>query len=102
MPFKSESQRRKFYAMLERGEISQETFDKWEKETKGKLPEKTAAVFDAFADELELLQATKTAQPSDPISVMQGLYDGWSPKTEEGDIYKKQLGQAIKTLTGTD
>jgi hypothetical protein len=32
-PFRSEAQRRKFYAMAERGEISQATLRKWERET---------------------------------------------------------------------
>lgn len=36
MPFKSEAQRRKFYAMADRGEISQETLHHWEEATKGK------------------------------------------------------------------
>lgn len=34
MPFKSESQHRKFRAMLARGEIDKKTFDKWMNETK--------------------------------------------------------------------
>jgi len=42
MPFKSEAQRRKFYAMEDRGEISKKTVDEWEAATpKGKkLPER--------------------------------------------------------------
>lgn len=42
MPFKSEAQRRKFYAMAKDGEIPFETVRKWEKETKDgvKLPER--------------------------------------------------------------
>jgi hypothetical protein len=42
MPFKSQAQRRKFYAMADKGEISKKTVEKWEDETpKGKkLPEK--------------------------------------------------------------
>jgi hypothetical protein len=42
MPFKSDAQRRKFYAMEDRGEISTATLKKWERETpKGKdLPER--------------------------------------------------------------
>jgi len=41
MPFKSKSQRRKFYAMMNKGEISKKTVDEWETATKGKkLPEK--------------------------------------------------------------
>jgi hypothetical protein len=40
-PFKSQSQRRKFYAMEDKGEISKKTLNKWEKETKKKkLPER--------------------------------------------------------------
>jgi hypothetical protein len=41
MPFKSEAQRRKFYSMANRGEISDTTVKRWEKHTKNKnLPEK--------------------------------------------------------------
>lgn len=41
MPFKSESQRRKFGAMVGRGEISKETYKEFDMETgKKKLPEK--------------------------------------------------------------
>lgn len=36
MPFKSESQRRLFYAKMKRGEISRATVDEWEKETGSK------------------------------------------------------------------
>jgi hypothetical protein len=57
MPFKSKAQRRKFYAMESRGEISKSTVDKWESHTpKGKkLPERvkqSSVVYGAFADEL--------------------------------------------------
>lgn len=40
MPFKSEAQRKKFYAMAKRGEIFKKTVKKWESETHGKLPKK--------------------------------------------------------------
>lgn len=41
MPFKSQAQRRKFYALEKEGKMSKETVDKWESETgKAKLPEK--------------------------------------------------------------
>jgi hypothetical protein len=40
MPFKSEAQRRKFYAMQERGEISKGKVKEYEEETKGNLPER--------------------------------------------------------------
>lgn len=39
MPFKSKAQRRLFYAMKDRGEMSQAEIDKWEAETKNSLPE---------------------------------------------------------------
>ena len=41
MPFKSEAQRRKFYAMQERGEISKAKVAEYEKKTKSDLPERT-------------------------------------------------------------
>jgi hypothetical protein len=43
MPFASEAQRRKFYAMAERGEISKTKVAEYEKETKGNLPERVKA-----------------------------------------------------------
>ena len=43
MPFVSDSQRRKFYAMSERGEISKAKVEEYEKENKGDLPERVKA-----------------------------------------------------------
>jgi len=43
MPFKSEAQRRKFYAMAKSGEISSDKVAEWERHTKGKLPERARA-----------------------------------------------------------
>lgn len=43
MPFKSEAQRRKFYAMAERGEISKEKVREYEEKTHGDLPERVKA-----------------------------------------------------------
>lgn len=43
MPFASEAQRRKFYAMAERGEISKGKVAEYEKETKGDIPERVKA-----------------------------------------------------------
>lgn len=41
MPFKSESQRKKFGALVREGKMDQATFDKWNEETGDKkLPEK--------------------------------------------------------------
>lgn len=44
MPFKSQAQRRKFAEMMVKGEISQETFEEWNRETgSAKLPERVAS-----------------------------------------------------------
>lgn len=40
MPFKSEAQRRKFGAMVKKGEISQKTFEEWNAETPKNIPER--------------------------------------------------------------
>ncbi len=43
MPFKSQAQRRKFAELLVKGEISQETYEEWNRETGSeKLPERVA------------------------------------------------------------
>ena len=40
MPFKSKAQRRKFAELLTKGEISDETFEEWNRDTgSAKLPE---------------------------------------------------------------
>jgi hypothetical protein len=44
MPFKSKAQRRKFAELLVKGEISEETFEEWNRETgSAKLPERVKA-----------------------------------------------------------
>ena len=49
MPYKSDAQRRKFHAMLNRGEISAATVAHWDKATKGKkLPERVAIAYSKF------------------------------------------------------
>jgi hypothetical protein len=41
MPFKSKAQRRKFAELVVKGEISEDTFEEWNRETgKAKLPER--------------------------------------------------------------
>lgn len=40
MPFKSEAQRKKFGSLVKDGKISQKEFDRWNHETKGKLPDR--------------------------------------------------------------
>ena len=43
MPFKSKAQRRKFAELLVKGEISEETFEEWNRSTGGaRLPERVA------------------------------------------------------------
>jgi hypothetical protein len=43
VPFKSKAQRRKFAELLVKGEISQETYEEWNRETGSKkLPERAA------------------------------------------------------------
>ena len=43
MPFKSKAQRRKFAELLVKGEISQETYEEWNRDTGSKkLPERAA------------------------------------------------------------
>ena len=40
-PYRSDAQRKRFHAMLERGEISKATVDEWDKASAGmKLPER--------------------------------------------------------------
>jgi hypothetical protein len=44
MPFKSKAQRRKFAELLVKGEISEETFEEWNRETgSAELPERVKA-----------------------------------------------------------
>jgi hypothetical protein len=44
MPFKSQAQRRKFAELLVKGEISEETFEEWNRSTGSrKLPERASA-----------------------------------------------------------
>jgi len=44
MPFKSKAQRRKFAELLVKGEISEQTFEEWNRETgAAKLPERVKA-----------------------------------------------------------
>lgn len=40
MPFRSQAQRRKFYALKREGKMDQETIDEWEAHTPEKLPER--------------------------------------------------------------
>lgn len=63
MPFRSESQRRKFWAMVNRGEISRGTAEEWEAATPpGKLPERVKT---AFLDELQKMASEVKLNPSE-------------------------------------
>lgn len=50
MPFKSNAQRRKFYALKSQGKMTQKTIDEWEQDTPKNLPErlKKKAFFRGF------------------------------------------------------
>jgi len=72
MPFKSEVQRKKFYAMASRGEMPRATVKKWEAHTpKGrKLParlHKKASFLDGFLNEArEILEAVQKKEGRAP------------------------------------
>lgn len=69
MPFKSQAQRRKFYAMADRGDISKETLKEWEDATPKdkKLPERIGgdsmktAFFIGFEKQANLYHAAELA-----------------------------------------
>jgi hypothetical protein len=45
MPFQSKAQRRKFYALKERGQMSQKKIDEWEDKTPASIPERKKKAF---------------------------------------------------------
>lgn len=55
MPFKSEAQRRKFYAMADRGEMPRSKVEEYERATKGDIPERVKEK----REERELKKAAK-------------------------------------------
>ncbi len=60
VPFQSEAQRRKFYAMQERGEISKEKVREYEKETKGDLPERVKKAKEAKGKAKKFMKSKKS------------------------------------------
>lgn len=78
MPFKSKAQRRKFYAMANRGEISRGTVKEWEDATKGKkLPEKVKHSFDlGVADALDHF-GLKQAAEEIRLKIPSREFHGW-------------------------
>lgn len=54
MPYKSDAQRRKFHALLRRGEISKKTVDEFDAASKGmNLPERVAKTPKSVAKKLK-------------------------------------------------
>ncbi len=45
MPFRSQAQRRKFYALKAEGKMDQKTIDEWERDTPEDLPERKTAAY---------------------------------------------------------
>jgi hypothetical protein len=60
MPFTSDAQRRKFYAMQERGEISKAKVAEYERETKGDLPERVGKRKEAKKKAVKYKQSKKS------------------------------------------
>lgn len=110
MPFKSKAQRRKFYAMADRGEISDDTVERWEDETpKGKkLPERVkkslyvagcqSAYTKLGADEdagLKYLAMKHGPQGLSLLRPISGLWGGpGSSLTEKEQAFLQMLQQA--------
>jgi len=64
MPFKSQAQRRKFYALKSEGKMTQKTIDRWDDETPKGIPKrlkKHASFISAFKDELNRLGVSHDA-----------------------------------------
>jgi hypothetical protein len=76
MPFKSKAQRRKFYAMADRGEISDATVERWEDETpKGKkLPERVKKAIQKLSS-VEYAQYQGKLVPLDQVPLRQATED---------------------------
>jgi hypothetical protein len=62
MPFKSEAQRRKFYAMSERGEVAKEKVAEYERKTKGDLPERVSGAKSEAKKKAKMYDKRKTSQ----------------------------------------
>lgn len=45
MPFRSEAERRKMWELVQKGRVSKATFDKWEAETEGSIPDKVSNTY---------------------------------------------------------
>jgi len=92
-PFKSEAQRRKFYAMAARGEISQATLRKWERETPPGMLLNPIALFPTRAEAQRFASKTPgsfiTAAQSGGFAV---LYDR---EARRNPVTYAQYGRAV-------
>lgn len=70
MPFKSEAQRRLFYAKAERGEIPKKTVKEWEEETpkNKKLPERVKKAISRIASMEKQIPAETTKVEEKPLN----------------------------------
>lgn len=96
MPFRSEAQRRKFYAMSSRGEISPSTVSAWESATpKGKkLPERVVKKayetgYNAALRHFGLKQAGEEIRLKIPKRQFHGYDDAWRSAADRGQGAKQ-------------
>lgn len=75
MPFKSEKQRRKFYAMAARGEIDKDVVDEWERKTKKKdLPETAKGLYNkTLSDTIDRNSEQETTAMSKSVEILQQM-----------------------------
>jgi hypothetical protein len=65
MPFKSQAQRRKFAELLLKGEISNQTFEEWNRETgSAKLPERVKPKRNTKSTAKSRSKAKRRAKPA--------------------------------------
>jgi hypothetical protein len=106
MPFLSKAQRRKFYALKNKGEMDQKTIDEWEKDTPSNIPErkKTAMInssifwngFQKRAVENYAVVNSATTAPGVPDKVVKlNELGGVDPRTPE----EMQVAQAAGLVT---
>jgi len=111
MPFKSQAQRRKFYALKAKGKMSQKIIDEWEKNTPKNLPErvsKLAALNLALVNKADLTDHSGIAaiiRDKDNRILMQkhkkhGFWTIPVGKVDPGDGLLKTLSKELSEETG--
>jgi len=103
MPFQSQAQRRKFYAMANRGEISRDTVKEWEDATpKGKkLPEhkKVKKAYETGAEAALELLGIKRAGEELRLKIPERTFHGFdSGMQRECERANKKVGSAADDL----